>query len=347
MAPPLDQHTVQRLAYVRYLFREGVEQSKQPPPLRSRAITSFHDAVENFLGLVAQYLNVELKKNTEFLGYWEAIKPQHELPKKEQMKRLNDARVALKHNGTFPSSHQIEQARETVIDFLTTVTPKVFDVDIDSIDMVDLLTQPKTKQLLRDAQTHADVGDFMHASAGLGLAMEALMDHYAGRDAYARIPSPFAFGESIYHFDRPKKHGIGQSLEASLAKTMDIVSELQVALRVISLGIDLPNYLRFSARVPLVNGFLDGRKRYAVADSYQSITAEDYEWARHFVIESALRAARADGIHEMLEADAQINFKASLDRQRRYEQREWYGPADKTETDGTTDSEAGSPTLES
>jgi hypothetical protein len=345
MAPPLDQHTVQRLAYVRYLYREGIEQSKQPPPLRSRAITSFHDAVENYLGLVAQHLKVDLKKGMEFHAYWEAIKPQYELPRKEQMKRLNDARVALKHNGTFPSAHQIEQARATVSDFFTTVTPNVFGIDLDSVDMVDLLTQPETKQLLREAQTHADNGDFMHATAGLGLAMEALMGHYAGTNSYHRIASPFAFGENLHRYEWPKRNGIGQSVESSLSKTMDIVNELQKAIRVISLGIDLPKYLRFSARVPRVNEYYDGSQSYGVAESHRSITAEEYEWSRQFVIESGLCASRADGIHEMLEADALINFQASADRQWHGEQREWNGPADVPE-EGSVDSGSESPTLD-
>lgn len=348
MPPSLDQHTVQRLAYVRYLYREGIEQSKQPAPLRSRAITSFHDAVENFIGLVAQRLGVELKKNSEFLGYWEAIKPHFDLPKKEQMRRLNDARVALKHNGTFPSSHQIEQARETVVDFMTTVTPKVFGIDLDSIDMVDLLTQPTTKHLLREAQTHADLGDYIHATAGLGLAMEALMNHYVvGGDAYRQIPSPFAFGETLRRFDWPQNPKMGQSLEGSLSKTMDIVDELQTALRVISLGIDLPKYQRFRARVPLVRGFFKGPPSYIVTESHKSITADEYETFRQFVIESALHAARADGIHDMLEADAERNRKAFADRQRTYEERPWTGPAEMAQKEESVETEAEPPTLSS
>ncbi|WP_406464978.1 hypothetical protein OH768_53595 [Streptomyces sp. NBC_01622] len=55
MSHPLDPRTVQRHAYIRYLYREGIEQSRQPTPLRSRAITSFHDAVENYLGIVTQH----------------------------------------------------------------------------------------------------------------------------------------------------------------------------------------------------------------------------------------------------------------------------------------------------
>ncbi|MET9959637.1 hypothetical protein ABZ128_11315 [Streptomyces sp. NPDC006326] len=203
MALPLDPSIVSRLAYVRYLYREGAEQSRQPPPLRSRAITSFHDAVENFMGLAAQHLGVELSKNTEFLGYWEAIKPVHELPKKEQMKRLNDVRVALKHNGTFPSSHQIEQAREAVGDFFATATPRIFGIKLDSVHMVDLLSQPEVKQLLHDAQTHADIGDYVQAMAGLSLAFEALLTHYRRGEGSIRW-SPFDFGEKLSPLDEPR-----------------------------------------------------------------------------------------------------------------------------------------------
>ncbi len=191
--------------------------------------------------------------------------------------------------------------------------------------MLDLVSQPEVARLLREAQLHADQGDIMHAMAGLGLAMKALMQYYA-RDIFdGRYPSPFSFGDNISTFDRPK-HGLGRSLEASLAKTMDIVEKMQAALRVTSLGIDLPKYLRFEARVPRVDGYMDGSKSYAVAESYKSITVEECEWSRQFVIDSCLHAARSDGLHEVLEADLQANWKASLDRRWRAEERYWTGP---------------------
>ncbi|MCE0445414.1 hypothetical protein LT493_11500 [Streptomyces tricolor] len=115
--------------------------------------------------------------------------------------------MALKHNGTFPSEHQIEQARQTLDDFFTTVTPKVFGVDFDSIDMVDLLTQPDTARLVREAQTHADIGDYSMAMAGLALAFDALLDHYARRDRPMAGESPFKFGESVYIMDEPRVDG--------------------------------------------------------------------------------------------------------------------------------------------
>ncbi|MET7776311.1 hypothetical protein ABZU94_10460 [Streptomyces mirabilis] len=323
MAPPLDLLTVQRLAYVRYLYREGIEQSRQPAPLRSRAITSFHDAVENYVGLVAQHLGAELKKNSDFLQYWDSVSPYFLLPKREQMKRMNDARVALKHNGTFPSAHQIEQAREALADFFSTVTPKVFGVDFDSIDMADLLTQPEVIRLAREAQTHADIGDYPMAMAGLVLAFEALLQHYA-KDEGSGYASPFRFGPRMFAMDEPKVQGRAAQANARLLKLTEFMDTAQDALRVISLGVDYPSLARFAVLAPRMHGYANGGMRFADLPSVRALTADDYEWGRHFVIESGLRAARADEIRGLQERAYELN--RSLPG--RHEERSWTGPAE-------------------
>ncbi|WP_406215552.1 hypothetical protein [Streptomyces decoyicus] len=321
MTQPLDPLTVQRLAYVRYLYREGVEQSRQPAPLRSRAITSFHDAVENFIGLAAQHLGVDLKKNAEFLSYWEAIKPVFELPKKDQMKRLNDARVALKHNGTFPSEHQIEQARETVVDFFTMVTPKIFGIELDTIDMVDLLTQHEVKQLLRDAQTHADIGDYVQAMAGLSLAFQALLTIYQRGNGSTR-GSAFNFGERLSALDEPCVGGTsGLKRLEKLGSFMEIT---QNTLMTISLGIDYPSMARFHILTPEVHTYGNGDKRYIVGKTLEEVTSDDYDWARHFVIESGLRAAKADDLQVMEKKRWEANWKAKNP----LPERSWTGPVE-------------------
>ncbi|MCX4538693.1 hypothetical protein OHA79_49265 (plasmid) [Streptomyces sp. NBC_00841] len=322
MAQPLDPLTVQRLAYVRYLYREGVEQSGQPSPLRSRAITSFHDAVENFIGLAAQHLGVELKKNAEFLSYWEAIKPVYELPKKDQMKRLNDARVALKHNGTFPSAHQIEQARETVVDFFTTVTPKIFGIELDTIDMVDLLTQHEVKELLRDAQTHADIGDYVQAMAGLSLAFQALLTNYQ-RGEGSTTWSAFNFGEKPSPFDEPRGEYRDPRLKR-LEKLDNFMVITQDTLLAITLGIDYPSMARFHILTPKVRTYGNGDKRYYIDKALEEVTSDDYDWARHFVIESGLRAAKADDLQAMEKKRWEPNRKTKIPVPHRF----WTGPVD-------------------
>lgn len=321
MAPSLDPLTVQRLAYVRYLYREGIEQSRQPAPLRSRAITSFHDAVENYVGLVAQHLGADLKKNSDFLQYWDSVSPYFVLPKREQMKRMNDARVALKHNGTFPSAHQIEQAREALDGFFTTVTPQVFGVDFDAIDMVDLLTQPDVARFLREAQTHADAGDYSMAMAGVSLALDALFDHYSSRNGPAKWRA-FAFGPRINFFDLPKLDGREAPRDGRLAKLSEIAESTQEALRAMSLGIDYPSLARFRIIAPAVTGYANGEWRYVERSTHTLLTEDDYDWARHFVIESALRSARADDIAHLQVRQLELDrFPAEP-----FPSRVWTGP---------------------
>ncbi|MER7815636.1 hypothetical protein [Streptomyces sp. NPDC096153] len=322
MTKALNPLSVQRLAYVRYLYNAGVEHSNRPSPLSASALLSFHDAVENFLGLTAEHLGVEVKPGITFLEYWGVIKPVMELPGKARMKRLNDTRISLKHHGVFPSAQTIEQAREAVVDFFSAVTPSVFHVEFDQIDMVDLVTQPPTAQLLREAQTHAETGDYIHAMAGLSLAFDALLQRYSGNgSSLGREETPFAFGPTLYSSDRPRRPS--GDTEKGLAKVMAVAESAQTALRVVSLGIDFPRYTRFVALTPRVHGYYSGPPRYGVAPSYESLTAEDYAWCRQFVIEAALRAAGADGIKELLDEQMKANWDPK--RQWPMPERSWWG----------------------
>ncbi|HBX87013.1 MAG TPA: hypothetical protein DEG09_00170 [Marinilabiliaceae bacterium] len=95
---------MQRLAFIKYLYTVAVEQSKQPEPLSSSSILSFHNSIELFLQLASEYLDVG-SKSPGFMDYWELLEPkltEGGLTQKESMRRLNKARVALKHHGTLP-----------------------------------------------------------------------------------------------------------------------------------------------------------------------------------------------------------------------------------------------------
>jgi hypothetical protein len=317
MSSSLSPLAVQRLAYIRYLYRQGVEASRRPGLLSATAITSFHDAVENLLGLTAEHLRVELPKQVDFLQYWPHIKPVHALPGQANMKRLNDMRVALKHNGTFPSARGVEQAREYVLDFLAAVTAEVFGVEFDRVDMTDLVTQGEVALTLRQAQQHADLGDFTHAMAGLSVAFRDLLRHYASPAERFWDSSPFTFGPTLFRSDRPRRRA--DEMARGVVKLMEITEEMQFALRMISLGIDYPQYARFAVLAPRVHGYMDGHQSYYTTSWDNNLDRETFDWALQFVIESSLRAANADGIHEIQEAQMQAGWGTSSRRARNWE----------------------------
>jgi hypothetical protein len=79
-------------------------------------------------------------------------------------------------------------------------------------------------------------------------------------------------------------------------------------MQVISLGIPFPSFARFQALAPRVHGFYDGSRKWYGHPSAPMPTAEDYDWARGFVIESALQAARADDVLDLLDAQMAGNW---------------------------------------
>lgn len=51
--PALDAVKMDRLAFIRLLHRQAVEQSIQPRPLSAASILTFHDTAEQFLILAS------------------------------------------------------------------------------------------------------------------------------------------------------------------------------------------------------------------------------------------------------------------------------------------------------
>jgi hypothetical protein len=327
MVPPLTPNVVRRIAYSRFLYEEGVRYSRRPAPLSATALLSFHDAVENFLGIAIDHLQVKVNPKIDFMEYWGRVKSETglDLPGKTPMNRLNNARVGLKHHGNFPAAETIEQSREAVLAFFSAATPMVFGVNFETIDMSDLVTQPKVAELLHAAQGRAESGDYVDAMAGLSLAFEALMAHYSGGySQYGMQQSPFAFGPRMDGRDKP--HPPKNDVERSLAKVVDVLGKVQGATRMASLGIDYTRYARFTAIAPKVYGYANGTWRYTQTSWHEELTAEDYSSSRSFVIESALQAARADGVHELLEAHREAYMKYSRRGVEPFPERTWNGP---------------------
>ncbi|WP_306339592.1 hypothetical protein [Streptomyces sp. AS13] len=324
MTKPLSQQTIQRLAFVRFLHAQGIAQSTQPEPMSAAAILSFQDAVEHFLLISADHLEVNLPSSMQFLQYWEKLQPKlpagQALPSKQALSRVNKLRVDLKHHGNIPSSHAVAQSKADVTTFFTDATLMIFNVNFNSVDMVDLVAHPTINRVLHEAQTHFDAGDIVFAMGGLAIAFQELLDHYTGRRIGGFGRPPFSFGKSIPTF-RPERDQRGSAVTRQLLALTATTRELKEALQVLSLGIDYARYAHFNVMVPGVFKDAEGGTRIAVTDMDRATTTDDYQQARLFVIESALQAARTDATFEQLNA----RFPNDVDFD--IEEWTWTGPA--------------------
>ena len=138
---------IRRLVFIKYLYTLGVEQSKKPEPYSWASILTFHDAVELFLLLTTEHLDVAVKslRGLVFSKYWEIVEPILQkkrkcgLTQKISMLKLNDARVNLKHHGTAPSADTIKSAKVNVANFLEENIDLIFGIKFADISMIDLV----------------------------------------------------------------------------------------------------------------------------------------------------------------------------------------------------------------
>ncbi len=103
----LHHTTLQRLSFAKYLYKLAIEQSRCPELQAASSDLTFHEAVEFFLQIATEYLNVG-KDRLAFDQYWDALNPKiagGALPQQQGMRRLNKAMVALKHHAV---SHAIK-----------------------------------------------------------------------------------------------------------------------------------------------------------------------------------------------------------------------------------------------
>jgi hypothetical protein len=99
----------QGLAFVRFMYNQGLEQAGHPQSLATTALLSFHDAAEMFLGLAAVHLGVNPSPAVNFDGYFAEIKKGVgvDLPSRYPMQRMNRSRVNLMRSYWLPDNFTI------------------------------------------------------------------------------------------------------------------------------------------------------------------------------------------------------------------------------------------------
>ena len=298
----LSESTIQRLAFIKYLYNLAIGQSRQPEPLAAASILMFHDSIELFLQLACEHLDAETKTNTSFIEYWEILKPKMPnggLTQKESMKRLNKSRVALKHHGILPTKIDIEAFRASVINFFEDNTPLIFGTRINEVSMINLIAYKSAKTSLKKAEEHKQKGDLPEALFEIAIAFKQLIEDYevSKRSQFGR--SPFFFGkdmtfESSFHMGLNKSNSpdgnpfIHRRFADFVDKVRDSIQAMREAIKILSLGLDYRRYTKFQLLTPYVIQTGDGNYHCSAKRSEKPLI-EEYEFCYNFVIDSAIR----------------------------------------------------------
>jgi hypothetical protein len=288
---------IKRLAFIKYLYKVAVEQSQRPEPLCSTSILTFHDAIELFLQLACEHLDVGKDKGEiRFLEYWGILAsklPSGVPTHKESMEKLNRARVDLKHRGILPSKSQIEEFRAIATDFFEENSLRIFGIKFSEVSLIELVLCEEAKNNLKEAMQLLEQNKIEESLDKVALAFEQLIDDYERRkiDQFGR--SPFFFGEDLTFLDS-FFIGIDRSQLGKLADFIDKAKEsieaLQKVVKILSLGIDYRRYVKFRLFTPNVARIIGGNYHVLrVQWGKRGVpSVEDVRFCIDFVIESAV-----------------------------------------------------------
>jgi len=254
----LTEDAMRRLAFAKYMFAIGVDQSRRPIPVSASAVLMFHDAVEFFLQVASEHLNIG-KQQIAFLEYWDllAAKLPEDMAQKEAMRRLNKARVALKHHGTLPSGLDVDAFRETTFRFFEANTPLIFGIPFNRLSLSEFIAHEPTRQYLRDAQA-AIVDEQVTEAALESIAIafdEAVRE--AERAAAPYPYPPFPFDGQLDKFSRYR--GMQDSaVVAEFQELRRVIDDTRRILKLMVMGVDIPAYIRFQSHMPELDRAMDG-----------------------------------------------------------------------------------------
>lgn len=292
----LDVDVINRLVFIKYMFNQGVELSKKSYPDSQMAVLTFHDAVELFLYLSCEYLQVSNLGNTNFIGYFDKIKNSSSkliLSQKIQMIKLNKARVELKHRGVLIGDSTIEELRVNVRNFFEENTRTVFDVDFQGLTLIDLVKNQSAKNKLLKANEFLDQGDFNNSLLKSAQAFDELLDDYENRSCEPFGINPYDFANSMTRMktrDLKEYFKSFSTLSKFVDNTKTTIELMGNALKIIGLGIDYKKFVKFKRLTPLRVKIESGPSRYYFShmQKLDDLNEEDVQFCIDFVIESAL-----------------------------------------------------------
>lgn len=231
----MDHNTIRRLAFIRYLYQTSLSQSHAPASLSCASILTMHDAVELFLQLASEHLNVGAPQPA-FMDYWDILSKKlgRDLEQKESMRRLNKARVSLKHHGTFPSQLDVESFRGSVTSFFNDNSPLIFGVPITDVSLIEYVNPGSSRNKLKEAEDDLTKGDTLSALDKIALAFAEMIRDYETRKRDRFYSSPFYFGRDLRFlssFSMKLGHGALSSADRKLGDFVDRVKESIEACR--------------------------------------------------------------------------------------------------------------------
>ena len=303
MAADLAPATLRRLAFIRYLFDRGVEQTRLAEPLGAAGLLMIHDSVELFLYLASEQLGAE--PSGTFGGYFpklnEMLSPR-ELVGTTPLITLNKARVSLKHYGTHPSTLDLDAFRTSSDAFFIGNTPLVFGCAFAEVSLAQLVLDAPVRAALQEADAHERNNELREAAESIALAFGRLLNLY-GISSYAERPHsvPTHGADAMSH--------IAARIIEKQSRTINVVA-FEVGL--LRFGIDTRRFAVFRKLTPNVPITMAGSHSFYWSHPIPAYTTEHIRFCYDFVVRAALQVQSVSWLGGLLTARDRDNLQRGI-----------------------------------
>lgn len=289
-AKPTD--LLRRLSFVNYVHNLADRQSRLKGPRGAPSILLYHDAVDLWLQLAAEYLKIDYNR----LGFErilgkvsEQLREQgKEFQYRRQMITLNDTRNALKHHGIWPDHHSIETTRVHVAGFLAENTLILFEEDYDHLSLLSLVEEGPVKKHLAIASELFAKGDARLAMAHATWSFHRL---FSGRYHTPLRKSDEVFytaanaGRLNMQFDDETHRPSPFEMEL-----LGQIKRIEDTVSLLNYGIDTREYFHFKKLMPEVAiQENEGHEEFVILMEGPSVTVEECRLFIQFAIDCALQ----------------------------------------------------------
>jgi hypothetical protein len=288
MPPALTRDLIRRLAFVRYLYGLGVDQSHKPEPFAAVAVLTFHDACEMFLQIAAEHNGVTPSKRSEFLDYWALFEQQTPLKvtSRVQMDRLNRARVNLKHGGVLPAHNEIAGFRDAAISFLDENALSLLSVNFNDVSLTSMIRSDDVRGPLERAEAALSAGNLRHVMEEAARAFTVSLRRFESRPRSSAYPWGHTYSLRSANANLFSNFGAIDDVKRSLDNVVDVFTE---AITIVGYNLDFDSYLMFKTHAPAVHEIPRGEMEVEWMAHHERTEPEVVQRCLNFVIDTAIR----------------------------------------------------------
>lgn len=283
MTAPLRVGEARRLAFIKYVLRLGGEQSARSEPNCAVALLPLHDGVELLLQLAAERLDARVERNTPFLGFWPVLGSAlgRDLPHHGAMKRLNEARVGLKHHGHLPSRVDVRDLVEAAEAFVRDFTPMVFGLSWDDVSRADFIHSERARGFVKEAEEALTRKELDACRIACRKAYETLVTEY----------SPFQTDDELIRAHSPYEilAAFGTQAQSPLEWIMIELTKLRQEVGALATGLDPRRVKYFLDTTPIVAHSANWKWHVVQVVTRPAATAAEAEFCLEFVLDAAMK----------------------------------------------------------